>query len=296
MALCQIETRARRLARSGPRMRRSDLARVARGRAGAPLRWGYTAVSEVEILWATGLGWVRGRLRGQTSRSVPGLTVIAKTFERPANAHRMVSSIRRVFDGPIVVADDSRAPQAFDDPGVALIVLPFDSGVARGRNAALAEVSSEFVMSVDDDFVFMPDLDLHRVVDYLRRNPEVDLVGGRVINLPLWQTTDYSTAGLFAYRGEPVRPAGTVIDGLPVLHKVPQFFIARTDRLRLVQWDDHLKRVDHNDFFTRAYGVLVSVQDKDFTCLHAQPKFNATYQSFRQDCGADLAYLSQKWR
>ena len=101
-------------------MRRSDLARVARGRAGAPLRWGYTAVSEVEILWATGLGWVRGRLRGQTSRSVPGLTVIAKTFERPANAHRMVSSIRRVFDGPIVVADDSRAPQAFDDPGVAL--------------------------------------------------------------------------------------------------------------------------------------------------------------------------------
>ncbi len=48
--------------------------------------------------------------------------------------------------------------------------------------------------------------------------------------------------------------------------------------------------------FTRAYGVLVSVQDKDFTCLHAQPKFNATYQSFRQDCGADLAYLSQKWR
>ncbi|MEO5746853.1 MAG: glycosyltransferase [Ornithinibacter sp.] len=208
----------------------------------------------------------------------------------------MVSTLRRVFDGPIVVSDDSSSPRAFADPGVVVIELPFDSGVATGRNAALARVESEFVMSVDDDFVFTPDVDLNRVVDYLRRNPEVDLVGGRVINLPLWQATDYSKAGLFAYRGEPVRPAGTVIDGLQVLYKVPQFFIARTERLRLVRWDEKLKRVDHNDLFTRAYGVLLSVQDPQFSCLHAQPKFNATYQSFRQDCGADFGYLSQKWR
>jgi len=100
---------------------------------------------------------------------------------------------------------------------------------------------------------------------------------------------------IFAYRGEPVQPAGTVIDGLPVLHKVPQFFIARTERLRLVQWDENLKRVDHNDFFTRAYGVLLTVYDKQFYCLHAQPKFNAHYQSFRRDHGAEVAHLNRKW-
>lgn len=226
---------------------------------------------------------------------MPDLTVIGKTFERPANAKRMVSTLRRVFDGPIVIADDSQDPLTWDVPGVVSVTLPFDSGVAAGRNAALAEVQTEFAMSVDDDFVFTREVDLNRVVAFLRRNPEVDIVGGLVINLPLWQAPDYSTARLFAYRGEPVRPATTVIDGLPVLYKVPQFFIARTERLRLVKWDENLKRVDHNDFFTRAFGVLLTVYDKRFYCLHAQPKFNKHYQSFRGDYGADLHYLRQKW-
>lgn len=270
---------------------RAELVRIARGKLGAPLRWGYTAASEIEIAGATALA----RLHGSGSRSVPDLTVIAKTFERPANARRMISTLRRVFDGPIVVADDSREPQEFDDPAVQVVVLQFDSGVAKGRNAALAEVATEFVMSVDDDFVFTPELDLSHVIAYLRRNPEVDIVGGLVINLPLWHAPDYTTARLFAYRGKPVRPAGTVIDGLPVLHKVPQFFVARTERLRLVRWDENLKRVDHNDFFTRAYGVLLTVYDKQFYCLHAQPKFNNHYQSFRRDYGADMVYLNRKW-
>ena len=270
---------------------RTRLVRTARGRAGAPLRWGYTAVSAIEIAGLTAVA----RLRRRPLRSVDDLTVIAKTFERPRNARRMVSTLRTVFDGVIVIADDSSSPLESHDPTVRVVTLPFDSGVAKGRNAALAQVTTEFVMSVDDDFVFTPDLDLARVVDFLRRHPEVDVVGGRVVNLPLFHATDYSRAPLFAYRGEPVRPAGTLIDGLPVLHKVPQFFVARTDRLRLVQWDDNLKRVDHNDFFTRAYGVLLTVYDQRFSCLHAQPKFDARYQAFRQDVGPDLAYLSRKW-
>ncbi len=270
---------------------KAELARMARGRMGAPLRWGYAAASEAEILAATAVG----RLQPRPSPTVPGLTVIAKTFERPRSARRMIASLRRVFDGPIVVADDSETPLSHDDAAVRIVVLPFDSGVAAGRNAALAEVATEFVMSVDDDFVFTPDVDLGRVVEFLRRNREVDLVGGAVINLPLFQTTDYATARLFTYRGDPIRPAGTVIDGLPVLYKVPQFWIARTGSVRRVGWDENLKRVDHNDFFTRAYGALLTVYDRQFYCLHAQPKFDGRYQAFRTDTGADFAYLARKW-
>ncbi len=53
----------------------------------------------------------------------------------------------------------------------------------------------------------------------------------------------------------------------------------------------NLTRVDHNDFFTRAYGVLLTVYDKQSCCLPAQPKFSTHYQSFRSDYGADMAYL-----
>lgn len=268
-----------------------ELARIARGRLGAPLRFGYSAASWLEIAAFS----AAARLRPAPSPTVPGLTTIAKTFERPKVVRRMLTSLRKIFDGPIIVADDSESPQTFPDEGVQEIHLPFDSGVARGRNAALAEVDTEFVLSVDDDFVFTRDVDLNRVVNYLRRNPEVDIVGGSVINLPLVQIVDYSTAPLFAYRGEPVLPLDTIVDGLRVVFKVPQFFIARTERLRVVGWDDALKRVDHTDFFTRAHGVLLTVQDKNFYCLHAQPKFDAHYQAFRGDTDSDNRYLNRKW-
>ena len=45
----------------------------------------------------------------------------------------------------------------------------------------------------------------------------------------------------------------------------------------------------------RAHGVLLTVYDQQFSCLHAQPKFDSRYQAFRQDVGPDLAYLSRKW-
>ena len=101
------------------RHRRAQLVRIARGPAGAPLRWGYAAVSELEIAGATALA----RLRGRPSRTVDDLTVIAKTFERPANARRTVSTLRRVFDGAVVIADDSRSPQSFDDAGISTYTI-----------------------------------------------------------------------------------------------------------------------------------------------------------------------------
>ncbi|WP_159898485.1 hypothetical protein [Ornithinibacter aureus] len=36
-----------------------------------------------------------------------------------------------------------------------------------------------------------------------------------------------------------------------------------------------------------AYGIHLTVFDRQFTCLHAQPEFNAPYQAFRRDVVAD---------
>ncbi|MFN8096659.1 MAG: hypothetical protein U0Q21_00005, partial [Dermatophilaceae bacterium] len=88
---------------------------------------------------------------------------------------------------------------------------------------------------------------------------------------------------------------GTLIDGLPVLYKVPNFYLARTAAARSVGYDPMLKRIDHNDFFTTAYGRIVCVQDADWVCLHAQTHFDAHYQSFRTDLAADFAHLARKW-
>lgn len=255
-------------------------------------RAAYEAVVAVETAAAR---W--GRTPRRVSPVAPdSLTLVVKTFERPQVLRRMLASVRRVYSGPIVVADDSRVPYRSDDPLVTVLALPFDAGVGAGRNALLDAVATQYVWMADDDMVVLPDLDIARVLGYLERNPGVDLVGGRVVNLPLWRTADYSAAALFAYEGAPRLVEGTIVDGLPVYYKVPNFYVARTDAVRAVRYDDRLRRVDHNDFFTSAYGRLACVHDRALVCLHAHSHFDPHYQAFRMDTAADLAYLGEKWR
>lgn len=223
------------------------------------------------------------------------VTLAVKTFERPEVLRRMLGSVRAVYSGPIVVADDSAEAFVSDDPGVRVLRLPFDSGVGAGRNALIDAVTTKYLWMADDDMILLPDFDIARVVAYLERNPEVDLCGGRVVNLPQMASADYLTSGLFAYEGEPRRPRGSLVDGLPVSDKVPNFYVARTAALREVRYDDRLKRVDHTDFFTTAYGQLLCVYDAVMVCLHAHSYFDPHYLAFRQDTAADLAHLGQKW-
>ena len=226
----------------------------------------------------------------------PGnLTLVIKTFERPQTLRRMLASVRKVYAGPVIVADDSELPFTCDDPGVSVLRLPFDSGIGAGRNALIDAVTTEYLWMADDDMILLPDLNIGRELDYLERNPEVDLVGGRVVNLPQLASASYLSTDLFAYETKPVRPLGTMIDGLPVAYKVPNWYFARTDKVRSVRYDDRLKRVDHKDFFSSAYGRILCVQDDRMVCLHSHSYFDPHYLAFRQDTAADFAYLAQKW-
>lgn len=222
------------------------------------------------------------------------LTVVVKTFERPRVARRFVRSLLRLHTGvEVVVVDDSREPRPVE--GARLIALPHASGVSAGRRAGLAAVRTEYVAMVDDDMVLTRRSDLGRAVRYLDAHPEVDLVGGKVVNLPRLRSRDYATAPLFASAAEPVVPPGTLIGGLPVHEKVPTFYVARTERLRLVDWDPALKRLDHADFFTRARGVLTTVYDARMRCLHARTPFDPLYAAARADYAADAELLRARW-
>ncbi len=226
----------------------------------------------------------------------PGnLTLVIKTFERPQTLRRMLASVRKVYTGPVIIADDSELPFTCDDPGVSVLRLPFDSGIGAGRNALIDAVTTEYLWMADDDMILLPDFDIGRVLGYLERNLQVDLVGGRVVNLPQLRSASYLSSDLFAYETPPIRPLGTMIDGLPVAYKVPNWYVARTEKVRSVRYDDRLKRVDHKDFFSSAYGRLLCVLDAKMVCLHAHSYFDPHYLSFRQDTAADFAYLAQKW-
>jgi glycosyltransferase involved in cell wall biosynthesis len=222
------------------------------------------------------------------------VTVIVKTFERPRILRRMVRSLRRLHpDVRLVVADDSRTPSAPE--GAELVALPFDSGVSAGRKAALARVRTPLVAVLDDDFVLHRHSDLGRPLAALAAEPAIDILGGRVINLPRYRSADYRGEPIFPTDKQPVHPLGTLLGGLPVYDKVPTFYVARTDRLRLVDWDPALTRVDHADFFTRARGVLTTVYDEGWSCLHARTPFDAAYRRSRMNMGADSEVIRRRW-
>ncbi|HEY3804323.1 MAG TPA: glycosyltransferase [Kofleriaceae bacterium] len=222
------------------------------------------------------------------------LTILIKTFERPHIVRRLIDSIRLGYPSlPIIVADDSRVPIAL--PGIETIALPFDSGVSAGRQAGLAHVRTPFVMVADDDFVFLRSTALAPALAKVAGNPLIDILGGQLVDLPQLRFREPPLGQIFATRAEPLVPIGSTIDGLLVCDKVANFYVARTERLRLVGWDAALRRIDHADFFTRALGVLVSVFDRELRALHAQTPFDAAYMKHRLDVAHDRALLAARW-
>lgn len=56
------------------------------------------------------------------------------------------------------------------------LYTPFLQGWFAGRNLAVSQVTTKYVLWVDDDFVFTARTRLERLVDVLERTP-LDLVG-----------------------------------------------------------------------------------------------------------------------
>jgi glycosyltransferase involved in cell wall biosynthesis len=195
----------------------------------------------------------------------------------------------------IVVADDSRRPAQLD--GVTTVELPFNSGISTGRNEGLKHVTTPYVLLMDDDFVLWRHTRLADAIRELARRDAIDIMGGMLVRLPrhalgpeLWDLV-----ALFATEACPVLPVGTKIGPLVVYEKVPNFFIARTDRLRLVPWEPRLKRLEHADFFSRARGVLTTALNREFSALHVPTPYDTHYMSYRLDLGDARKFLQARY-
>ncbi len=232
--------------------------------------------------------------RDVTPHQLARVTAVIKAFERPRLLARLVRSLHRQFPGlAIIVADDSRVPTRL--PGVRTLELPFDSGVSAGRQAALEAVQTELAWVLDDDFVVHGGTCLGAVLAALAAHPQLDIIGGVVVDLPLFSRRGSLRDPLYPTDASPRLALGTRLGDVVVCDKVPNFFVARTEGLRRVGWDARLKRVEHGDFFTRARGVLATGMLPEFTCLHAQSPFDAAYMARRDDHAADEALLRARY-
>jgi hypothetical protein len=179
---------------------------------------------------------------------------------------------------------------------VETVTMPFDSGIGSGRSELLRRARTRYVLVLDDDSVFCRDTDLGAALAAMEKHDEIDIMGGRLVEIPFYKRLRQRPPDelLFA-QATPKVSLGTTVGGFDVVAKVANFFIARRDRLALVDWDPRLRRLDHADFFTRALGVLTTVYNPRLRGLHARTPFARGYMDARLDFQADGTYLNEKY-
>jgi len=253
----------------------------------------------------------------------PDVSLIIKTFERQNALERLLASIREhgYSDYPVLVADDSKSPykdailREYSDIVDEYIVLPFDVGLSKGRNALLERVESEYVVLHDDDFFYGAETDLSHARKKLEEY-NLDILGGYLFHkvpryyLPWLPKRLSNPLGLYKMVWEKQIWMGTIEelpDGGVSIKAISRknvdlqfcdltfnFFIARTRSIRdtVTGWHPELKCMEHWEFFYRCKQAGLQVAtSSDFVAYHENVS-NPTYDSFRYDNEEEMIITS----
>lgn len=179
------------------------------------------------------------------------VTLIINTFERPQCVDRLVYSIKMTYpDLMIIVADDSKHSKPIR--GVKHLRMPYDSGVSAGRNLALSQVTTPYVVTLDDDFVFDGRTKLNLWLDILE-DTSIDLIGGNVDGHPNYHASLHIVEDSLVFKPGSVGKEGN----FSLWNIVLQFWMGKTDKIREIGgWDEEFKTVDHIIFFARSIGKI----------------------------------------
>ncbi|XP_006889386.1 PREDICTED: beta-1,4 N-acetylgalactosaminyltransferase 2, partial [Elephantulus edwardii] len=220
------------------------------------------------------------------------VTIATKTFLRPHKLRTLLQSIRQYYpDLTVIVADDGKEPLKINDSHVEYYTMPFGKGWFAGRNLAISQVVTKYVLWVDDDFLFTSETKIEVLLDVLEKTT-LDVVGGSVLG----NVFQFKLLLEKSENGDCIhRRTGSFqrLDGFPncvVTSGVVNFFLAHTERLQRVGFDPRLQRVAHSEFFIDGLGSLLVGSCPEVVVSH-QPRSQAqdsemaalekTYSTFR---------------
>lgn len=233
---------------------------------------------------------------------VENVTFIYKSFERQAMAKKLYQNIQKYYpNARVIISDDSFKPLEIKGQNLKIIHLPFNSGLSKGLNAALNEVTTPYVMHMDDDELLTLRSNIADELRFLKQHQEVDLVGFGVLSTPKCEDPKKSShlyyKQLMQEALKPLKiPHLTKIDETHfVVGKTANIFLARSDKLKEIGWDDNIRILDHNDFFVRAAGNIVSVINPTTAIFHYHNQFDNNYQQYRSDIQKDRDYIRKKY-
>ncbi|XP_077984568.1 beta-1,4 N-acetylgalactosaminyltransferase 2-like [Glandiceps talaboti] len=222
------------------------------------------------------------------------VTIVTKTFERPASVLNLIKSIRKYYPSvTIVIADDSEKPVAIHGDNIKHYIMPFKEGWFAGRNLAVSQVRTKYFLWVDDDFEFTALTNLSKCLEKLENNEEnIDIVGGvlsigygRHVKMSKYDKTleiEDGDNGFCVYGKAGVHRKLRNYPQCHVTNIVLNFFMAKTLSVRNIGFDPQFERVGHWEFFLDGYGYLRVASCSDFIANHHQ-SHNEKYRKYRNN-------------
>ncbi|XP_041656405.1 beta-1,4 N-acetylgalactosaminyltransferase 1a [Cheilinus undulatus] len=247
------------------------------------------------------------------------VTIATKTFLRYDKLKDLIDSIRQFYPTvTIVIADDNENPQPVTGPHIEHYIMPFGKGWFAGRNLAISQVTTKYVLWADDDFIFTANTKLERMVDILEKTT-LDMVGGAVREVTGYTATYRHTITIDegGEEGDCLHIRNGyhhVIEGFPncvVADAVINFFMGRTDKIKQVGFDPRLARRGHLEFFIDALGFLHIGSCSDIIVNHASKikipwtktdlqkaydKFRYTYSGSDKKLHNEIFYFKNRFK
>lgn len=210
------------------------------------------------------------------------VTLLIKTFKRPQCVESLIRSIRVLYpDVRIIVVDDSGLNTDFStDELITTYNIAYDSGLAAGRNFGVTQTKTKYVVLLDDDFQFTSNTNLQLFVEIFEES-SLDVLGGAVVESN-GTVNDYYGRFYYVDDGLVCKRAKDDYARYSVCDIIPNFFIAKTDKLLECQWDNELKLGEHTAFFHTHLGKLRVGMTPLVAIFHQRVKTSSDYGLARQ--------------
>lgn len=227
------------------------------------------------------------------------MTVVAHSASRCELLERLGASFRVLYPRlPVLVTCECAESSDCEElrqrphakiPRMAVIDVPFDFGLSRGKKLLVLRVETEFILVLDDDFVRSPLSCLECMLWHMRSHLHSLTLPFDMLGFPILE--DERNFG--AFRGS-LRPtqnrlfldpivADASADGCTRVGIHPMAFLGRTARLREFKFQDNLQVGEHEQFFfSNRYLGLQAAVCFDSTFPHFRVKMKGAYKQRRE--------------
>lgn len=222
-------------------------------------------------------------------KNINDVTVLIKTFIRPADCDKLLNSIRKFYPTvPVVIVNDGDDGRVWEDEYTKTVTMPFDSGISAGRNEGLKHVSTKYFILTDDDWVFTKDTDLQVLKDLLEES-DLDLLGGWLTNHRDHQWYVFDRGDNVGLRDKkPGIPHETLDNGVVIVDWTQNYFIAKTQAVLDRPWDNKLKVREHSAFFLKYRDTWRVGWTNKSSIMHQQNHRDLRYKSYRHRKDGDM--------